>query len=85
MAQRATLDNPAAPTGLSYQDAERFEKLERVIALLPAEMQEAVLLRRVEGLSNHETAQMLGKTPEATSKLYNRALARLGSILKAAP
>ena len=61
----------------SYLDAERFEKLERALARLPEGMREVVILRRVEELSNLETARVLGKSPEATSKFYNRALARL--------
>lgn len=61
-----------------YHDSERYEKLERALARLPEDQREAILLRRVEGLSNAEAAAVLGKTPEAASKLYNRALARLG-------
>jgi len=61
-----------------YIDAPRYEKLEKALALLPEPLREVVLLRRVEGLSNTETAAVLGKSPEAASKLYNRALARLG-------
>ena len=73
------LDRVPDATGAEpgYLDAERFERLERGLGRLPEEMREAVVLRRVEELSNHETARVMGKTPEATSKLYNRALARL--------
>lgn len=60
-----------------YLDSERFERLERGLSRLPEDMREVVVLRRVEELSNQEAARALGKTPEATSKLYNRALARL--------
>jgi len=61
----------------NYIDAERFEMLERALARLPEEMREVIVLRRVEELSNIEAARTIGKTPEATSKLYNRSLARL--------
>jgi RNA polymerase sigma-70 factor (ECF subfamily) len=67
--------------GLGYADAERYERLERAISMLPVDMREALLLRRIEGLNNEDTAATLGKSPEAASKLYNRALARLGSML----
>jgi RNA polymerase sigma-70 factor (ECF subfamily) len=66
-----------------YIDSERYEKLEKALGLLPEDMREAILLRRVEGLSNTEAAAVLGKSPEAASKLYNRALARLGGLLGA--
>lgn len=76
-----------APSGgdLRYIDAERYERLERVMAHLPEDMRDAVLLRRVEGLTNQEAAAVLGKSPDATSKLYNRALARLGQSLRVTP
>ncbi len=64
-----------------YIDAARYEKLEKSLSLLPENMREVVLLRRIENISNRETARLLGKTPEAASKLYNRALARLGSLM----
>jgi DNA-directed RNA polymerase specialized sigma24 family protein len=44
---------------------------------------ETVLLRTVEGLSNAEVALRLNRSPEATSKLYNRAIARLGARIAA--
>jgi RNA polymerase sigma-70 factor (ECF subfamily) len=60
-----------------YADAERFERLERGMARLPEDMREILLLRRIEELPNREAAEVMGKSPEAASKLYNRALARL--------
>lgn len=68
----------AGASDLGYADSERYEKLEKALARLPEEQREAILLRRVEGLSNAEAAVVLGKSPEAASKLYNRAIARLG-------
>lgn len=55
-----------------------FDDLERGLASLPAEQREIVLLRAIERLPNQLVAERLGKTPAATSKQYNRALARLG-------
>lgn len=72
----------AAPaSGLGYRDGERWERLERALEHLGAQAREAVLLRSVEGLSNEEAARALGTTPAAASKLYTRALARLGIAL----
>jgi RNA polymerase sigma-70 factor (ECF subfamily) len=68
----------------AYFDEPRYGRLERALAALPEEMREAVLLRAVEGLSNREAAAVLGKNEEAASKLYNRALARLGTLAGAA-
>ena len=45
-------------------------------------MREVVLLRSIEGLGNDEAAALVGKSPEATSKAYNRALARLGALMQ---
>jgi RNA polymerase sigma factor (sigma-70 family) len=66
-----------------YFDAPRYERLERAVATLPEAMREAVLLRTVEGLDNEAAAEVLKRTPAAASKLYNRALARLGASLGA--
>lgn len=65
-----------------YLDGARYERLEAGLARLPEPMREVVLLRSVEGLSNDEAAGVLAKTPAATSKLYNRALARLGTWMQ---
>jgi RNA polymerase sigma-70 factor (ECF subfamily) len=68
-------------SGPRYIDTERYAKLERAIAQLPENMREVVLLRSVEGLSNREAAEIVGKSPEAVSKIHNRAVARLGLAL----
>lgn len=72
----------AVPDPLSvpptYHDTSAFERLERALLQLPEAMREVVLMRRVEGLSNQEAAVALGRSEEATSKLYNRALAQVG-------
>lgn len=66
-----------------YLDGARYDRLEVGLAQLSEPMREVVLLRSVEGLSNDEAAGILGKTPAATSKLYNRALAQLGIWMQA--
>jgi RNA polymerase sigma-70 factor (ECF subfamily) len=64
-----------------YADEERWERLERALAELEPRAREVVILRTVEGLTNAEAAEAAGCSPEATSKLYNRALTRLGARL----
>lgn len=66
-----------------YLDGARYERLEAGLAQLSAEAREVVVLRSVEGLSNDEAAHVLGTSPAAASKLYNRALARLGGWMRA--
>ena len=46
---------------------------------------EVIALRHFEELSNTETAQVLGITPQAASNRHLRALARLQAILKDVP
>jgi RNA polymerase sigma-70 factor (ECF subfamily) len=66
-----------------YVDAERWDTLEQSMEELEDAQRETVLLRTVEGLSNAEVALRLNRSPEATSKLYNRAIARLGARIAA--
>jgi RNA polymerase sigma-70 factor, ECF subfamily len=72
--------------GLSPDDQLRQQELadgvRAVLALLPATDREVVLLRNLDGLSNHEAAEVLGIQPEAAKKRYTRALVRLQSLLK---
>jgi len=75
---RLAARSDAAP---AYIEAERWQPLENALAELPPDMREAVVLRTVEGLSNADAASAMGKSSEATSKLYNRAIARLGTRL----
>ena len=74
---------PASGGEPRYVDTERYERLEAGVARLPESLREVLLLRSIEGLSNLEAAEVLNKSPEATSKLYNRALARLGTEMGA--
>ncbi len=69
---------PGDDDELTYWDSALYEKLELCIGKLPENMREVLFLRAFENQSNQEAAQALGKTPEAVSKLYNRALSRLG-------
>ena len=71
----------ATPQEPRYFDSDRFERLERAIGTLPADMREVVVLRRVEGLASKEVAERTGRSDDAVRKLYSRALARLVSDL----
>ena len=65
-----------------YVDSARYERLERAMALLPENLREVILLRRIEGLSAGESATVLGTTEAAAAKLYARAMARLGTLAR---
>ncbi len=66
----------------SYHNADRFVELERAMRLLPPEMEQVLVLRKVDGLSSKETAEVLGKSDSAVRKLYSRSVARLGSLMR---
>jgi RNA polymerase sigma-70 factor (ECF subfamily) len=61
---------------LSYADP-AYERLEQAVARLPDDMREVLVLRRIEGRSSREVAELLGKSDDAVRKLHSRALARL--------
>lgn len=62
--------------GAGYLDA-RYEQVERALALLPEDLREVLVLRRVEGLSSREVAERLGRSDAAVRQMHSRALARL--------
>jgi RNA polymerase sigma-70 factor (ECF subfamily) len=66
---------------LGYHDSRLFDRLEECLETLPDSMREVILLRLFESRTNEDVATRLGKSPDATSKLYNRALARLGILM----
>jgi RNA polymerase sigma-70 factor (ECF subfamily) len=62
------------------QQAARHEQeliLAEVLARLPDDYREVILLRNLEGLSHEAIAQHLGRSPGAVRMLWVRALARL--------
>jgi RNA polymerase sigma-70 factor (ECF subfamily) len=65
-----------------YSEIVLYGRLEQAMTQLSGEMREIILLRRIENLQNQEAAQVMGKSPEAASKLYNRALARLAVLMR---
>lgn len=76
---------PARSPDPTYSDSERYERLERALDALPPHLREVVLLRAVEGLPFDEVARAMDRSPEAASKLYHRAVARLGQALRGWP
>ena len=61
----------------TYYDGDRFIKLEIALRSLPPEMERVVVLRKVDGLSSKEVAEILGKSDSAVRQTYSRALAKL--------
>jgi RNA polymerase sigma-70 factor (ECF subfamily) len=57
------------------------EELRRALAELTDDQQQVIILKFVDGLSNHEVAHILGKTEGAVKSLQHRALASLGRVL----
>lgn len=56
--------------------------VDRIVALLPKDQAEIVLLRVVAGLSVAEVAEIVGRRPAAVSVLQHRALRRLARHLQ---
>ncbi len=57
------------------------QALRRALAELTEDQQQVIILKFVDGLSNQEVAQVLGKTEGAVKSLQHRALASLGRVL----
>jgi RNA polymerase sigma-70 factor (ECF subfamily) len=55
--------------------------LQRALSELTDDQQQVIVLKFVDGLSNLEVAQVLGKTEGAVKSLQHRALASLGRVL----
>jgi RNA polymerase sigma-70 factor (ECF subfamily) len=69
-----------APGPSPSRAAEQHEQglvLADVLARLPADYRDVIVLRNLEGLSHEETARRLGRSPGAVRMLWVRALARL--------
>lgn len=76
---------PEADASPSYYQAERFDRLERALAVLPEEMRQVIVLRKVDGLSSREVAARMERSDDAVRKLYSRAMARLATSVGEAP
>jgi RNA polymerase sigma-70 factor (ECF subfamily) len=70
----------ADPATSPSQRAARYEqevRLAEVLARLPDDYREVIILRNLEGLSHEEAARRLGRSPGAVRMLWVRALGRL--------
>ncbi len=72
----------ADPTDFAEIEMERAT-LRRAVARLTPEQQQVIVLKFVEGLSNDEIAQVLGKSAGAIKALQHRALQTLRDLLSA--
>jgi RNA polymerase sigma-70 factor (ECF subfamily) len=72
---------PGAGEQLARRELDR--RVRQALARLGEADREALLLRNIEGLSNQETAQVLGIEPAAASQRYGRAILRLRNLLTA--
>jgi RNA polymerase sigma-70 factor (ECF subfamily) len=57
------------------------QALRQALAELTDDQQQVIILKFVDGMSNLEVAQILGKTEGAVKSLQHRALASLGRVL----
>ena len=56
-------------------------RMARILAELPADYRQVLQLVQADGLSLQDTAEQMGRSYEATKKLYGRALKRLRSLV----
>lgn len=61
---------------------ERLERVETAIRDLAPDYQEVLILSRIDGLTQKEVAERMGRTPSSVQNLLFRALARLGESLR---
>lgn len=72
---------PGASPSQVAVGAERAEAVQRAMAVLPADYREVLSLVQVGGLSLAQAAEVMGRSYEATKKLYGRALTQFGRLL----
>ncbi len=75
------IGNQTSPSGVVARD-ETSEALSAAIEQMSEMDQETIALRHFEGLTNSETAEVLGISVTAASNRYVRALSRLRDILE---
>jgi RNA polymerase sigma-70 factor (ECF subfamily) len=69
-------DDGSSPSAVVIRQ-EQAARLTAALARLPADMQQVLLARHLDGLPHAAIAQRLGRTEAAVRVLYVRALARL--------
>jgi len=60
--------------------SERFERLEKALAILSDEHRQVILLARIEELPIKKIAEKMNRSPDAVSMLLHRALRRLREV-----
>lgn len=70
-------DNP----GAALEQQFTHQELRQALRKLTVDQQQVIILKFVDGLSNSEVAQILGKTEGAVKSLQHRALASLGRLM----
>lgn len=76
----AEVPDPAPAASDALSDREELERLWEAIAELPANLKEPLILRTIEGLSQAETAEVLGISEKAVETRLYRARARLARL-----
>jgi RNA polymerase sigma-70 factor (ECF subfamily) len=80
------MDAPADPAPgieMRLQDNARHDALQAALLRLPERQRQAVILRHIEGLANHEIAEILDAGIEAVESLTARGKKALAADLAA--
>ena len=81
--QAETIVDDQVPIDDSAADRQELDRVTRAISTLPANLKEPLVLRTIEGLSQAETAEVLGISQKAVETRLYRARARLMEKLNA--
>jgi RNA polymerase sigma-70 factor, ECF subfamily len=71
------LSHPGEHLEVNIEQNQEVDKLLKMIRKLPAERQQLIILKYVEGLSNAEIAVITGRSEGAIKSLYHRTLESL--------
>ena len=74
--------DPAAPLDAEIADRRELARTMAAIAELPATLKDTLVLRTIEGLSQGETARVLGISEKAVETRLYRSRARLDNFLR---
>ena len=80
LTRAADVPDPAPAASDAMSDREELERLWQAIAALPANLKEPLILRTIEGLSQAETAEVLGISEKAVETRLYRARSRLAEL-----
>ena len=74
--------DPGISTDIRLDDRRELERTMAAIAMLPASIKDVLILRTIEGMSQAESACVLGISEKAVETRLYRARARLAEILR---